>query len=57
MRHNLGLNKILSTIHIYPTMSEANRLVAAQWRKARKPERLLRWVERYFRWRRGWRQG
>ena len=57
MRQNLGLNKILSTIHIYPTMSEANRFVAAQWRKARKPERLLRWVERYFRWRRGWRQG
>ena len=57
MRHNLGLNKILSTIHIYPTMSEANRFVAAEWRKARKPERLLRWVERYFRWRRGWRQG
>ena len=57
MRHGLGLNKILSTIHIYPTMSEANRSLAGEWRKARKPERLLRWVERYFHWRRGWRRG
>ncbi len=53
MKHKLGLNKILGTIHIYPTMSEANRFLASEWRKARKPEALLAWVERYFRWRRG----
>ncbi|MEM1141116.1 MAG: FAD-dependent oxidoreductase [Pseudomonadota bacterium] len=53
MKHGLGLNKILGTIHIYPTMSEANRFLASEWRKARKPERLLAWVERYFAWQRG----
>ena len=53
MKHGLGLNKILGTIHIYPTMSEANRFLASEWRKARKPERVLSWLERYHRWRRG----
>ena len=53
MKHGLGLNKILGTIHIYPTMSEANRFAASEWRKARKPESLLNMVERYHRWRRG----
>lgn len=53
MKHNLGLNKILGTIHIYPTMSEANRFLASEWRKARKPEKLLNWLERYQTWRRG----
>ncbi|MEE4109829.1 MAG: FAD-dependent oxidoreductase [Halieaceae bacterium] len=53
MKHGLGLGKILGTIHIYPTMSEANRFLASEWRKARKPEAALRWLERYHRWRRG----
>ncbi len=53
MKHGIGLNKILATIHIYPTLSEGNKFLAGEWRKARKPERLLRWVERYHRWRRG----
>ncbi|MEQ3724935.1 FAD-dependent oxidoreductase [Alcanivorax sp.] len=46
MKHKLGLNKILGTIHIYPTMAEANKFAAGEWKKARKPEGLLRWVER-----------
>jgi pyruvate/2-oxoglutarate dehydrogenase complex dihydrolipoamide dehydrogenase (E3) component/uncharacterized membrane protein YdjX (TVP38/TMEM64 family) len=53
MRHGIGLNKILATIHIYPTLSEANKFAASEWRKARKPERLLAWVERYHRFNRG----
>jgi pyruvate/2-oxoglutarate dehydrogenase complex dihydrolipoamide dehydrogenase (E3) component len=53
MKHGLGLNKILGTIHTYPTMSEANKYAAGEWKKARKPERLLGWVERYHDWRRG----
>lgn len=53
MKHGLGLNKILGTIHSYPTMAEANKFVAGEWKKARKPERLLQWVERYHTWRRG----
>ncbi|MDY6904995.1 MAG: FAD-dependent oxidoreductase [Thermodesulfobacteriota bacterium] len=52
MKHNLGLNKILGTIHIYPTLAEANRFVAGEWKKARKPERVLSAVERFLRWQR-----
>ena len=53
MKHGLGLNKILGTIHAYPTMSEANKYAAGEWKRAHKPERLLAWVERYHAWRRG----
>ncbi len=53
MKHGIGLNKILGTIHIYPTLGEANKFAAGEWRKARKPEGLLRWVERYHNWNRG----
>lgn len=53
MKHGIGLNKILGTIHAYPTMVEANKYAAGNWKKAHKPEGLLRWVERYHAWRRG----
>ncbi len=53
MRHNLGLNKLLGTIHIYPTLAEANKFAAGAWKKAHAPESLLRWVERFHDWRRG----
>ncbi len=53
MRHGLGLNKILGTIHIYPTMAEANKYAAGNWKRAHAPQRLLRWVERYHAWVRG----
>jgi pyruvate/2-oxoglutarate dehydrogenase complex dihydrolipoamide dehydrogenase (E3) component/uncharacterized membrane protein YdjX (TVP38/TMEM64 family) len=53
MKHGIGLNKILGTIHAYPTMAEANKYAAGEWKKAHKPERILRWLERYHRWRRG----
>lgn len=53
MKYGIGLNKMLATIHSYPTMAEANKFVAGQWKQARKPEKLLALVERYFRWRRG----
>jgi dihydrolipoamide dehydrogenase len=53
MKYKLGLNKILATIHIYPTMSEANKYVAGNWKRAHKPEWLLQWVEKFHRWRRG----
>ncbi len=53
MRHGLGLNKILNTIHIYPTMSEANKYAAGEWKRAHQPLALLRWVERLHAWRRG----
>jgi pyruvate/2-oxoglutarate dehydrogenase complex dihydrolipoamide dehydrogenase (E3) component len=53
MKQGIGLNKILGTIHAYPTMAEANKYAAGEWKKAHKPERLLAWVERWHRWRRG----
>jgi pyruvate/2-oxoglutarate dehydrogenase complex dihydrolipoamide dehydrogenase (E3) component/uncharacterized membrane protein YdjX (TVP38/TMEM64 family) len=53
MRHGIGLNKILGTIHIYPTLAEANKYVAGVWKKAHAPQQLLRWVARFHAWRRG----
>jgi len=53
IKHGIGLNKILGTIHSYPTMAEANKFAAGNWKRANKPEGLLRWVERYHAWRRG----
>ena len=47
MKHNIGLNKILSTIHIYPTMAEANKYVAGNWKRAHTPEKTLQWVEHF----------
>lgn len=52
MKQGIGLNKILGTIHSYPTMSEANKYVAGQWKQAHKPEKLLNWVAKFHRWRR-----
>lgn len=52
MKYNLGLNKILGTIHIYPTMAEANKYAAGNWKKANKPEKLLGYVEKFHAWRR-----
>lgn len=53
MRHGLGLNKILGTIHTYPTLAEANKYAAGQWKRAHAPERVLAWVEKFHRWMRG----
>ncbi|MGB4860692.1 MAG: FAD-dependent oxidoreductase [Dokdonella sp.] len=53
MKHGLGLNKILGTIHTYPTMSEANKYVAGNWKREHAPERLLRIAKKFFDWRRG----
>jgi len=52
MKHKIGLNKILGTIHIYPTLAEANKFVAGEWKKAHAPQKLLKLVERYHRWQR-----
>ena len=53
MKHGLGLNKILGTIHTYPTLSEANKYAAGEWKKAHQPKRLLAWVRKYHDWKRG----
>jgi pyruvate/2-oxoglutarate dehydrogenase complex dihydrolipoamide dehydrogenase (E3) component/uncharacterized membrane protein YdjX (TVP38/TMEM64 family) len=53
MKHGLGLNKILGTIHTYPTLSEANKYAAGEWKRAHAPQRVLGWLARYHAWRRG----
>jgi pyruvate/2-oxoglutarate dehydrogenase complex dihydrolipoamide dehydrogenase (E3) component len=53
MRHGLGLNKILGTIHTYPTLAEANKYAAGEWKRAHAPAGLLRWVQRYHDFKRG----
>jgi len=53
MKHNLGLNKILGTIHLYPSMAEANKFVAGNWKRENQPVGLLKWVEKFHTWRRG----
>lgn len=50
MRYKLGLNKILSTIHPYPTMSEATKYTAGIWKKNNAPQTVLKWVEKYHNW-------
>ncbi len=52
MKHDIGLNKILGTIHIYPTLAEANKYAAGVWKKNHAPEALLRLVEKFHAWRR-----
>ncbi|MBI1396255.1 MAG: pyridine nucleotide-disulfide oxidoreductase [Betaproteobacteria bacterium] len=53
MRHRIGLNRILGTIHIYPTLAEANKYAAGNWKKAHAPEAALNWLARYHAWQRG----
>ncbi|MGQ7843508.1 FAD-dependent oxidoreductase [Granulosicoccus sp. 3-233] len=53
MKHGLGLNKILGTIHIYPTLSESNKYAAGEWKRAHQPHKVLEWVEKFHAWRRG----
>jgi pyruvate/2-oxoglutarate dehydrogenase complex dihydrolipoamide dehydrogenase (E3) component/uncharacterized membrane protein YdjX (TVP38/TMEM64 family) len=53
MKHGHGLNKILGTIHTYPTWAEGNKFAAGEWKRAHAPQKLLAWVERYHTWKRG----
>ncbi len=53
MKQGLGLNQILGTIHTYPTLSEANKYAAGEWKRAHQPHRLLKWVGKYHDWKRG----
>lgn len=53
MRHGIGLNQILGTIHIYPTFAESSKYAAGVWKQAHKPEKILRLLARYHAWQRG----
>ncbi len=53
MKNRIGLNKVLGTMHIYPTLAEANKYVAGEWKRAHAPQRVLAWVKRYHKWQLG----
>jgi len=53
MKHGIGLNKILGTIHPYPTWNESAKAAAGQWKQAHAPQGVLAWLERFHRWRLG----
>jgi pyruvate/2-oxoglutarate dehydrogenase complex dihydrolipoamide dehydrogenase (E3) component len=53
MQHGIGLNKILGTIHVYPTLAEASKMAAGVWKREHAPRQLLAWVEKFHAWRRG----
>jgi pyruvate/2-oxoglutarate dehydrogenase complex dihydrolipoamide dehydrogenase (E3) component/uncharacterized membrane protein YdjX (TVP38/TMEM64 family) len=53
MKHGIGMNQILGTIHAYPTLMEANKYAAGVWKRAHAPQAALRWAQRFFAWRRG----
>ena len=53
MKHGLGLRKILGTIHIYPTLAEANKYAAGEWRRTHVQPWVLRLAVRFHTWRRG----
>ena len=53
MKHGLGLNKILGTIHTYPTLAESNKYVAGEWKRAHASQGLLAWVMKYHDYKRG----
>lgn len=53
MRHNMGLGKIMATVHSYPTWSESNKYAAGQYRLDRQPEKLQAFAAKFFAWRRG----
>jgi len=52
MEQGIGLNKMLGTIHAYPTLSEANKFAAGEWKKAHAPEWVFPWLTRFHGWRR-----
>ncbi|WP_020410635.1 dihydrolipoyl dehydrogenase [Hahella ganghwensis] len=57
MKHGIGLNKILGTIHIYPTLSETNKYAAGEWKRAHAPQNVLEWLAKWHQWRLGKKAG
>lgn len=53
MKHRIGLNKILGTVHAYPTLAEATKFAAGEWKRAHAPAGALALLERFHGWQRG----
>ncbi len=52
MKYSIGLNKLLGTIHTYPTFSEANKYAAGEWKRAHVSPKIMQWLARFHTWRR-----
>ena len=53
MKHGLGLNKILGTTHIYPTLAESNKYLAGEWKRNHAPKLAMKLLPKFHRWSRG----
>jgi pyruvate/2-oxoglutarate dehydrogenase complex dihydrolipoamide dehydrogenase (E3) component/uncharacterized membrane protein YdjX (TVP38/TMEM64 family) len=53
MKYGLGLNKIMGTIHSYPTMGEANKYAAGLWKRSTATKGKLGFAEAFHDWTRG----
>ncbi|MGE0816685.1 MAG: FAD-dependent oxidoreductase [Vicinamibacterales bacterium] len=53
MKHGLGLNAILGTIHVYPTMGEAAKYAAGAWKRATVTRGQEAFLTAFHLWRRG----
>ena len=53
MKWGKGLKSLMGTIHVYPTLTEANKFAASAWRKKHAPQGLLEWVGKLHAFRRG----
>jgi dihydrolipoamide dehydrogenase len=53
MKHGLGMNKILGTIHVYPTLAEANKYAAGNWKRATVTQGQWAFLTAFQAWQRG----
>jgi pyruvate/2-oxoglutarate dehydrogenase complex dihydrolipoamide dehydrogenase (E3) component/uncharacterized membrane protein YdjX (TVP38/TMEM64 family) len=53
LKYGIGMNKVLGTIHIYPTLAESNKYVAGVWKKKNSPKKLLEWAKKFHNYRLG----
>ncbi|NRB10850.1 MAG: dihydrolipoyl dehydrogenase [Rickettsiaceae bacterium] len=52
MKYNIGLKQILKTMHIYPTLAEANKYAAGNWQKNHQPQLIIKLLEKFHKFRR-----
>lgn len=53
MRHGIGLDKVLGTIHIYPTLAEANKYAAGVWKRSTVTQGQMAFLAAFHAWTRG----
>jgi len=52
MKNGVGLNGILGTIHPYPSMIEANKFAAGEWKRKQTPQWAFDLLTKFHNWRR-----